>query len=408
MRILLILSLCLSNIVAYSQISADNVRSTLSILENSLKNKDISLSKSITTENTSISTGSWESMLPQILGNIEFGSLELVDEDFGTQDGATIIKTKISFKDGKTADSRIALDSDNKILYVEYFDRLYGSSRFHESRLVGSFPFEVRDGSIIVKVRINDNAHPVSLLFDTGADGMALRKTLADSLNLKISHSQQTNVVGGQMQVNISSPNKVHLNDSISLMNSSIAIFEQMRSADGILGIGLAKTYITEVNFDKQVISLYTLGIHEYKDKGTTLPLNFLKGLVLVPSSVNLTGKKTITGNFIMDTGAHYHLILFSRYVRKNRLLLSGFKPEGQASTVSMGHTTPVFYGKAHEFKVGEDIVLNDMPITLQSSTGGDTTPEGWPDGSIGVQVFNQFNFTIDLLSKKLHLTPRD
>ena len=407
-KILLVLSFSLSHFVMYGQIFEDSVKSTLSVLESTLKNKDIDLSKSVTTEHTTISTGLWTSMLPQILNNIEFEALELADGDFLVRGDTTIVKVDISFKNGKKKASRIALDSNNKLLYVEYFDKLYGSSHFQKSKLVGTFPFEVKNGSIIVTVKINDNTQLVKLLFDTGADGMAIRKTLADSLSLQTTYSRQTNVVGGQMQVNISSGNTIYLTDSLTLKNRNIAIFEHMGSADGILGIGLANSYITEVNFDKQVISLYTLGIHEYKDKGATLPISHLRGLVMVPSSLNLTGKKAITGNFIMDTGANYHLILFSRYVRKNRLLLSGFKPEGQASTVSMGHSTPVFYGKAYEFRIGDNIVLNDMPITLQSSTGEDTTPEGWPDGSIGVQVFNQFNFTIDLLSKKLHLTPRD
>ena len=64
-----------------------------------------------------------------------------------------------------------------------------------------------------------------------------------------------------------------------------------------------------------------------------------------------------------MDTGANYYLIAFSRFVRQNRLLLSGFKPEGNGATVSLGHSTPVFYGHARSLKVGS--VVSKMYLSL-------------------------------------------
>ena len=99
-------------------------------------------------------------------------------------------------------------------------------------------------------------------------------------------------------------------------------------------------------------------------------------------------------------------MIAFSRFVRQNRLLLSGFKPEGSGATVSLGHSTPVFYGHARSLKVGS-VVSKNVPVTLQASTGGDSSNHTDVDGSIGIQFFSDFNFTIDLLRKVVHLSPR-
>lgn len=267
-------------------------------------------------------------------------------------------------------------------------------------------PFRIEGGSIILSARLNDSPRVMSFLLDTGADGMAIRRSLADSIGLKVSHSQEASVVGGRKTVQISADNVLRLSDSLSLKKQNIAIFERVRNGtDGIIGLNLIRKYITEVNFDTQTISLYTFGDYIFQRKGRMIPLR-VPSLIMLPSALNLTGDKSISGNFIMDTGANYYLIAFSRFVRQNRLLLSGFKPEGSGATVSLGHSTPVFYGHARSLKVGS-VVSKNVPVTLQASTGGDSSNHTDVDGSIGIQFFSDFNFTIDLLRKVVHLSPR-
>lgn len=275
---------------------------------------------------------------------------------------------------------------------------------------VAVIPFQEINDHIVLTIRLNGNDRPLSFLLDTGADGMAIRKTLADSLGLSVSRSQNADVVGGKMQVNISSGNTVHLSDELSMKEQNIAIFEKVSGFDGIIGLNLIYRYVTKVDFDEHKIYLYAHGSRPFDDgkERIALAIERMGPLLLVPATIDLTGNKAITGNFIMDTGAHYQLILFSRFVRKNRLLLSGFKPEGQAATVSMGHSTPVFYGKAHTFKVGEDIVLNQLPVVLQASAEKDNSEEKFPDGSVGIQFFNRFNFIIDIPGKMVYLEKRE
>jgi hypothetical protein len=97
----------------------------------------------------------------------------------------------------------------------------------------------------------------------------------------------------------------------------------------------------------------------------------------------------------------------FSPCVRKNRLLLSGFKPEGQSVTVSMGLSTPVYQGKAVEFGVGKTIKQSNMPVSLQASSPSSNDWKPHADGSVGIRMISQYNFTINLLEKEIHFSPR-
>ncbi len=73
---------------------------------------------------------------------------------------------------------------------------------------------------------------------------MAIRRSLADSIGLKVSHSQEASVVGGRKTVQISADNVLRLSDSLSLKKQNIAIFERVRNGtDGIIGLNLIRKY---------------------------------------------------------------------------------------------------------------------------------------------------------------------
>ncbi|MDR1516731.1 MAG: retropepsin-like domain-containing protein [Dysgonamonadaceae bacterium] len=271
-------------------------------------------------------------------------------------------------------------------------------------------PFQLSEKGVILKIRLNDCPSPLSFLLDTGADGMAIRKSLADSLQLEIGYAQDAYFVGGKKEIQISTGNKVFLSDSLSLTEQNIAIFDEISNMDGIIGLNLLKHYVTRFDFDKDELQLYLPDTFTPPaDTLATLPITMNRSLLLIAGELNLTGKSSVKGNFLLDTGAHYHLIAFTRFVRKNRLLLSGFKPEGMSSTVSMGHATPVYYGKANRFVIGNNLFMNDMPITLQASSGSsaESADEKAPDGSIGILFFKRYNFTINLPKKEVYLEKR-
>ncbi|MCZ4243179.1 retropepsin-like aspartic protease [Pedobacter punctiformis] len=274
-----------------------------------------------------------------------------------------------------------------------------------QSKLRLKIPFEMKNGSIILSVKINQSQKPLKLLFDTGADGMALSEALADSLGLKISRKQSTSVVGGNMEISISTGNDVHL-DSFVLKNQSIAIFKKLdQETDGIIGNSMTSSFITKIDFDNKILSLYDFDGYQYEKGGTAVPVNF-SGVYSIPGSVNISAEKTNEGHFIFDTGASYYLICFRPFVKQNRLLVNGFKPEYQGSTTSMGISTPTFSGQAASFSFNAMPKIKAMPITLMAGGG---QSESWTpgfDGSIGMRLISRYNFTINRKKNEIHLMP--
>ena len=243
-------------------------------MEDGLKTKEIAVAQKSFAPEFSISIYSLpfaSGLLKQIMEGITFQSIQPDWKGMKTKGNVTSLEVRFTLAGGQEEKSMIAFNESGKILFVDYFDRLFGDSRYRKSSLAAVLPFRIEGGSIILSARLNDSPRVMS---------------------------------------------------------------------------------------------------------------------------------------FLLDTGANYYLIAFSRFVRQNRLLLSGFKPEGSGATVSLGHSTPVFYGHARSLKVGS-VVSKNVPVTLQASTGGDSSNHTDVDGSIGIQFFSDFNFTIDLLRKVVHLSPR-
>lgn len=301
----------------------------------------------------------------------------------------------------------VYLDSTGKILYIDVFDKLYGMNRNAHSRLLVKVPFETDEhGSVYLLVRLNNSSRVLRLLFDTGADGMALRKDLADSLGLNVTETQRTSVVGGNMQVDISGHNIVHL-DTFSIIEQNIALFKDMHgNSDGIIGNSLAKMFITKVDYDHKELSLYNFGDYNYDASGQAVPVKVQAGLFIVPGNIAITKGKGYNGDFVFDLGAAYSLICFRPFVKHHRLLVDGFKPEYSATTTSMGMVTPTFAGRAALFSFAGIKPIENIPVTLMSGGGQSERWNPGFDGSIGTRIISRYNFTINLQNKEIWLSP--
>lgn len=275
-----------------------------------------------------------------------------------------------------------------------------------QSKELAIIPFEDHNGTIILTVKLNDFPRPLKLLFDTGADGMALSKSLADSVGLKVSRTQNASVVGGTMEISVSQGNTVHLGN-FDFKNQSIAIFKEMhRETDGIIGNTLAKNYITKVDYDKKEIRLYSFGDYTYEKGGTSVPFTIPSGVFILPGTLSITADQPHAGSFVFDTGASYSLICFRPFVKQNKLLVSGFQSESHGSTTSMGMTTPTFSGKAQSFSFAGMPAVKNMLVTLMAGGGQSESWNPGFDGSIGVKLISRYNFTINMAKKEIYFNP--
>jgi len=291
--------------------------------------------------------------------------------------------------------------------YTPYHQKLTIISALTATSNQTIIPFENQNGSIVLTVKINDFDRPLRLLFDTGADGMALSQSLADEIGLKITRENNASVVGGHTKIQVSDGNRIKLND-LQLNNMGIAIFPSLGRDhyDGIIGNTLLRRYVTHIDYDNNQITLSKFDEFQVPQKSTSVSVDMSSGVMLLPGELEIVQGKKYTGHFVFDTGASYDLICFRPFVRQNRLLVSGFKPEYQAATVSMGTTSPTFYGKSHQFSIAPLKALDKLPVTLMGGSGSNENWNPGADGSIGVRLLSRYNITINAATNQIYFSP--
>jgi hypothetical protein len=375
--------------------------SLISILSGSFKAKDPSLLQLYLSDDFTIGVynrPAADRMLQNILDRYPVDSIK--QSGAGRDAGNKQISVAFYSK-GKKIAVRAYLNNHNKLLNIDLFDQLYGVNRNIPSQLKARIPFRLVNGSIVVTARLNGNSRPLQLLFDTGADGMALKKSIADSMGITASHRQQSTVVGSSMEIAVSSGNTLSL-DTLQIPDNNVALFDEIgKGFDGIVGISLARRFITKVNFDQQVIELYSFGSYQYEQGGTAVPVTMPGSVPILPAKLQV-GEKEVEGSFIFDTGANYYLIAFGPFVKKNLLLTSGFVPWFSGSTVSMGHATASFTGNFARLSLG-GIELNNFPAVLQAHQAGNEDWAGNTAGSLGIKMARRFNFTINLADHQIY-----
>lgn len=98
---------------------------------------------------------------------------------------------------------------------MTFFDGLYRVDRNAQVKEVASIPFEIVENGIAIKIKLNKADREFLMLFDTGADGMALNPDSAYKAGVVVTKSKSASVVGGSQQVQYSADNTIYIGDQV-------------------------------------------------------------------------------------------------------------------------------------------------------------------------------------------------
>ncbi|WP_165784680.1 retropepsin-like aspartic protease [Solitalea longa] len=401
-----VLALILFVAFAFNGIAGENPKSIIKGIKQAFKEKNTDLFKTRLSKSFAIGIFSspqfTDNMLAGIFNNHLVDQLELVKVK-RDKNGSKLI-VKCSYPNEQLFESTIYLDAEGKIERVGFFDKLYGVDLSQESKLVAELPFVLDRNRIVIKVKVNNSDRELRIMFDTGADGMGMKKAVADEIGLKVARQQQTNVVGGGYEINISSGNELKFG-STSIPNQNIGLFPSfMDDLDGLLGGNLLRKFITEIDFDRSVIKLSSFGSYQYPENGAIIPLDYSLGIPSITADLELNNGKKFESKLHFDTGAGYPVILYGPSVKQLELL-KDFKVLYKGINNSMGHRTPSVQGVFNHLKLG-DKQINNFQGTIQEFRDGDEKWSREGDGSLGIEIIKQFNCIINVAAGQYYLTP--
>ena len=315
------------------------------------------------------------------------------------------------------------------IILLTFYSAVVCAQNNADNTIVEKIPFKLFNNHIYLQARIN-NSKPLWFVLDTGA-GDILDAKHAKSLNLVLYSTEPTSGSGEGSQdaaitknVSFQIQNKTFSQKEIAVIAlqgvedcaNKIAVdstgkatmlenapgnTDQYQPMDGVLGFGFFKTFVVEINYNQQFLTLYDPTTYHYQGNGKIIPIDINGNHIFINASVKKSGAANINGRFMVDTGLMLAVSLNTAFIEKNNLL----PPSDQTTPFSicgLGGTSKAQMGTLPGVFIQN--IFIDKPRTLFSQATGGVLSSTEFDGLIGNAIFRHFKVIFDYSNKQMIL----
>jgi hypothetical protein len=262
--------------------------------------------------------------------------------------------------------------------------------------------FELRQGHIIVPVRVN-NSEPLWFMLDTGYSMTMIHPDSVEKAQLKPTGRHITIVgIAGEEEANVFEGAVLDVGGA-SYSPRRIASLpsenDRRRRRDGILGSGFFRRYVVEIDSRTKTLRLHEPKDFQYAGQGEIIPLHFRKDTPIAEASLSTSKERSIKGQFEIDIGCDGALCLGADFVAAHKLT--------EASTETRNRIRQGVGGDAR-IRSGELLQLQLGHLALDNPSAN-FFEEGSPvdrdlAGHIGWEGLRQFRVIFDYSRRQMIL----
>ncbi|MFT3932603.1 MAG: aspartyl protease family protein [Chitinophagaceae bacterium] len=276
------------------------------------------------------------------------------------------------------------------------------------AKMLTSFAFrQFSGGVILLKATINDKKDSLNFILDTGSGGISLDSSTVADLQLPSSQSDKTiRGIAGIKKVNFTYNNTLNLPGlKVDSLNFHINDYDILTSVygehiDGIIGYSFFARYIVKINYDNQMIEVYSKGSMKYPKGGYLLKPLLINLLI---QNARITDGEDRLARFYFDTGAGLCLLLSSDFVEDSTLLSPkrkrvntqveglGGKKQMQLTTVKNFRLGPYRFKKVPAYIFEDEYNVTSYPYL---------------GGLIGNDLLRRFNVILNYEKRDVYITP--
>jgi len=277
-----------------------------------------------------------------------------------------------------------------------------------EAKLITRFPFKQYTGGVmVVKAKFANIPDTLNFIMDTGSGGISLDSSTCDEFHIPLKPTDTTITgIGGIRKVSFAFDQSLHLPGlTVNHLNFHVNDYDVLSSVygekvDGIIGYSFFNRYIVKVDFDNNMMEVYSPGKIKYPEGGTTLHPVFT---ALPIQWLQVKDRKKSNFNFYLDTGAGLCFLMSEDYARDSSILLSRRRPvltqaEGMGGKSQMKLTVvkEVKIGPYRFRQVPTYIYKDDYNVTSYPFIGG----------LVGNDLLRRFNLVLNYPNREFHLLP--
>jgi hypothetical protein len=247
----------------------------------------------------------------------------------------------------------------------------------------------------------------LNFILDTGSGGISLDSSTCLEFNIKTTPTDTTITgIGGIRKVPFAFNQELHLPGlTVQHLNFHVNDYGVLSSVygekvDGIIGYSFFSRYIVKLDFDSNMIEIYSPGKISYPREGTMLHPVF----TAIPIQwLSIKDKNKASFNFYYDTGAGLCFLMSEQYAKDSAILSKRRKPvvtqaEGMGGRLQMRLTT------IKEVKIGP-YRFRRVPTYLYNDEYN-VTSYPFVGGLIGNDLLRRFNVVLNYANREIYLKP--
>lgn len=274
-------------------------------------------------------------------------------------------------------------------------------------------PYRYINGFMVVSVTFNE-FFPLNFIFDTGAEYTILTKREITDL-LQADYRRRFTLMGSDLSTEL----YAYLVQGVSLkvgdvlaMNRSILVLEEdyMRFEDyagvdihGILGADFFRRFVVQIDYRRQVVSLYEPKAFELPNKFQAIPVTYERSKPYLEAQVVTGGKDTSMLKFLIDTGAALPLLINTES-REDLALPEQVVPSNLGAGLGgflVGYKGRVSRLSFPPYEFSEVVTsFQDLPLRLDSLKADER------NGIIGNEILRRFTVIFDYIGERMYLAP--
>ncbi|WP_245586435.1 aspartyl protease family protein [Olivibacter sitiensis] len=267
--------------------------------------------------------------------------------------------------------------------------------------------FTITGGVIIVHARIGDYPDTLNFVLDTGSGGISLDSSLVRQLGLKPEKSNiRVRGVGGIRTAEFIRNMALHFPeltvDSLDFHINDYHFLSMVYGLkiDGVIGFSFFNRFIIRIDYDTDLIDVYSQGPFKYPRGGTMLRPFLNK---LPTHHILLKEQHTMFPRVLHDVGAGVCLMLSKEFV-EDSVVFKQHKKFRKKEGHGLGGKIDMDITTVKEVKIGP-YRFKHVP-TLVFDDEYDVTSYPYLGGLIGNDILRRFNVIYDYANKQIYLKP--
>ena len=279
---------------------------------------------------------------------------------------------------------------------------------FDSTTGVAEIPFQLYGNHIYVRGRVGDS-DSLWIVLDTGASTASISDSKAKALGLAIAPGGTSRGAGGTVESGIVSgasirmPGLALVDERLSTLPIDAIEVQTGRPMDVIVGHDLLSRAVVEIDYAARMLRITDPAKFKTPDVVASLPLTFKQNLPYVKATIEVPGRRSIAGTFVLDAGAATALSLSPDLTEREKLL-EAVPRTLRARAGGVGGQVENRVGRIDRLRLGPYAV--ERPITTFRLPGPGGISATGTAGNIGGDVLRRFDVTFDYNHERMWLSP--